>query len=144
MALGPLVWWPPTGAHDNLVTVMSSTERTDLEDRLRDVGRYADTTTPADGHCLFHALRKEGATDLGHVALREKLFTNASTEDEGALATAAVLVSRTAEDYKRALLSNLYGDHFAIITAAKALGRAICVVAPGFTRTWLPNGEDVR
>ena len=77
------------------------------------------------------------------MAFREKLFMNASTEDEG-LAAAAVLVHRTAEEYKAALLSNLYGDHFAIMTAAKALGTAICVVAPGFTRTWLPNGEDVR
>ena len=89
------VWWPEPRVDDTLLTVMSPTDRADLEERLRQAGRYGDTTTPADGHCLFHALRKEGATKMGHMDLRGWLFADASTEDGGALATAAVLVHRS-------------------------------------------------
>ena len=98
------VWWPEPRGDDQLLTVMSAPARDDLEERLRAAGRYGDATTPADGHCLFHALRKEGAAGLGPPELRKRLFTDASTKDGGAFATAAVLVHRSAEEYKDGLL----------------------------------------
>eukprot|EP00972_Heterocapsa_arctica_P083542 12309592-Heterocapsa_arctica.AAC.1 len=130
-------------------------ELKDLEDELQGVlshhelGATLDTTTPADGHCLFHALLRGGLVgQVGSLSqptvwdLRRAAVEMASL-DELEIAGASTDEGLSVDEYREGMLSgDLWGDNLMIYLLARRFSAAISVLSGGAARTWFADGSE--
>ena len=113
--------------------------------RKREAGAKLDLNTPADGHCLFHALSRGGLlagvpASLTVAELRGLVMNSASPEQ---LSTAAASVDMTVEQYSQGMRAGDYGDNLVIAVLASQFCKSISVLAVGSARTFLHTGGEV-
>ena len=129
-----------TARQDALQKVLSSLEP----------GATLNTTTPADGHCLFHGLQRAGVGAMQDVPcsltvkeLRAIALSSASNE---ALEVAAAGTGDgiSVEEYKKRMGNNLEGDNLMVCLLARTFARSITIIRPDGVRTWTADGTEVE
>ena len=107
-------------------------------------GATLDLATPADDHCLFHALRRGGLLSdipckLTVKELRLIALNMASPEQ---VANAAIANGLTVDVYKKGMASNDWGDNLMVIAFARGFQRKISVITRTYARTYHPDGSE--
>ena len=124
--------------------------RAALQDALSQAERGAvlNTTTPADGHCLFHALRHAGVGSVQDVPcsltvqeLRAMALSSASPEDL-AVAAAGTGEGISVDEYVRKMRSGAWGDNLMVSQLARVFARSITIVRPDSVRTFTAAGNE--
>jgi len=114
-----------------------------LNKRLSHLSLCADASTPADGNCLFWALKAAGSP-FNVEDLRQVCITFADNE-EMSRAGAQYLPARSADSYRRCMSKDgEWGDELMVICASRAHQKPVAVVAPSFYRTYYPDGRALR
>jgi len=70
------------------------------------------------------------------------LFLTLPSQDEFKVAAASTAGGISVREYKKRMGKNEYGDNLVIAQFAKHFGRAISVIGPHTTRTFLPSGGE--
>ena len=112
-----------------------------LNARLADVSKEVDTSTPADGHCLFHGLKSQGFVDenVTIAQMRAGAMRVASAES---VAVAAADAGKTVAAYRAGMLRGDYADELILGSLAMKYGRSITVQAPTNRRSFTPTGDE--
>ena len=111
---------------------------------LHERGSVLDLSTPKDGHCLFHALRRAGLlTDcpdsLDIPQLRRLVCDSASPEQ---LTMAACSQNVSADEYVQRMCVGDHGDNLTLVLLATCFDRAITTIGLTYVRTWWPDGRE--
>ena len=101
-------------------------------------GALLDRSTPADGHCLFHALRRGGVASSEDIpcslSIRElrSLALSVASEEQLQVAAAGHGDSGlSVAEYKEQMPIGAWGDELMIAMLAKAFCRSISIVSIG-------------
>ena len=115
-----------------------------LQERLQVHSRTLDLSTPKDGHCLFHALRKGGLlSDLNNeLTVKEMRALALSNATEEQLQVIAAEWGVTVDVYKQRMRNDYWGDNLMIALLAAVFERPITVVSPSMTRTFAAHGVE--
>ena len=106
-------------------------------------GARIDTSTPKDGHCLFHACRRAGILDdceggLDIFEMRKILVHSASEEQLGA---ASASMGITVREYKDRMSRSEWGDELMIVLLSAVFDKAITLFKTDSVATVYPNGS---
>jgi hypothetical protein len=119
-------------------------------------GARLNLDTPADDNCLFWALLEGGMAmpaEMGdvHLSILElrQIALSLATEEELQLAAMSTTSDKhpqglSVEEYKRGMLTGMWGDHLTVGCLARAFHRDITVVGTNSVRTYLEAGGDVE
>ena len=129
-------------------------QRLDKERELQEslhtyeAGAVLDKTTPADGHCLFHALKKGGLLqqeaigfDLTVKELRSMALQTATEEE---LQAAAISTGLSVIQYKTNMVKSLWGDELMLVGLTRVFHQDITVIGRNSARTFLASGGDIE
>ena len=113
-------------------------------------GAQLDCSTPADGHCLFHALAQGGLVEgipgsLTVEQLRALAISSATPEQlqHAALSTAGTSgAGMTVDEYVKGMLGGLYGDNLVVALLAVEFQRNIVVINKDSARSFLLAGGE--
>ena len=113
-------------------------------------GAQLDCSTPADGHCLFHALAQGGLVEgipgsLTVEQLRALAISSATPEQlqHAALSTAGTAgAGMTVDEYVKGMLGGLYGDNLVVAVLAVEFQRNIVVINKDSARSFLLAGGE--
>ena len=118
---------------------------TGFNDRAR-----LDTTTPADGHCLFHALDRGGLFEevqfgnaLTIPELRRMALQEATMEELTIAAAGCGDAGVTVEAYVSGMQAADWGDNLMIAKLASLFNRDITVIRATGARTFLKEGGEI-
>jgi hypothetical protein len=103
-----------------------------------------DRETPADGHCLFHGLRRGGLGDLGDIQLSvaelRSMAVNMATQEQ--IEIAAISAHMSVEDYTAGMSRGEWGDNLVLATLAASFKTSITVVSQNSARTFYGTGGE--
>jgi len=110
---------------------------------------HIDKSTPADGHCLFHACVSGGLfteADLGFKPtvydLRRMALSLATPEQIHTAAVGAGNAGMTDAQYRKSMVQNGWGDNLMIALLARCFRKDITVISVGSTRTYYADGTE--
>ena len=109
-------------------------------------GALVNTTAPANGSCLFHALTRGGLTcgipgGLSVAQLRRVALSIASDEQ---LSLAALSTGLSKDEYIKGIKTPGWGDELMVALLAKGFSCSITVVGANTERTYHSNGDAVQ
>ena len=104
---------------------------------LHDRGSVLDLSTPKDGNCLFHALRRAGllkdCPDCLDISQLRRLVCDSASPEQ--LATAACPQDVSAEEYVKRMCCDEYGDNSTLVLLVTCLDRAVTSIGVTYVRT---------
>ena len=106
-------------------------------------GATLDATTPEDGDCLFHAIRRGGFFGVDQAvdpeAVRQIALSHATVEQ---IEAAAASTGLTVGQYRAKMTQFEYGDNCMVAILARVYNRDISVISMNYARTFRASGTD--
>ena len=135
--------------HQEGLALLQAAER-DLQAAVSDLeaGALLDQATPADGHCLFHALVRGGIARLEDVPCKlsvselRAMALSMASEEELSVAAASTGEGIPVQEYKTQMQSNLWGDNLMISMLCRCFKVSIAVITNQASRTWFAYGTE--
>jgi hypothetical protein len=109
----------------------------DLNEVLAQYGKQIDESTPRDGHCLYHALRKLNFVG-SEVSISEMRSKAVAAADVEMLAVAGLNMGRSLDEHTAKQLTDDYADDCILGALARAYDRSITVVHLTSIRSFTP------